>query len=217
MKIRACIFDLDGVIVDTAKYHFQSWQKLASKLDFSFSENDNERLKGISRMDSLNIILDIAGKTFSTKEKEEFCELKNNWYRELISNIPESDILPGMRSFLNHLQSEKIKIGLGSASKNARPVLTALNLSKYFDCIVDGTNVKKSKPDPEVFTLGAELLGVSPKHTVVFEDARKGLEAALKGGFFPIGVGTPELLPEAAIHLETFEGLTIEKLQKMID
>jgi len=215
MSIKGCIFDLDGVIVDTAHYHYLSWQKLAAKFDFKFTIEDNERLKGISRMDSLNIVLEIADLDFSETEKIKLCALKNTWYKESIDKLTPADALPGVRSFLDYLKEENIKIGLGSASKNARPVLESLQLTHYFDAHVDGNDVSKSKPDPEVFVKGAELLGLQAQEIIVFEDSRKGLEAAITGGFIPVGVGPAELLPEASFHISTFEKLNLNILEKV--
>lgn len=213
MSIKGCIFDLDGVIVDTAHYHFLSWQKLANKLNFTFSKENNERLKGISRMDSLNIVLEVGDLEFSENEKLKLCALKNTWYKESISSLSEKDVLPGVKSFLDLLKSKGLKIAIGSSSKNARPVIKALGISHYFDAVVDGTDVTLSKPDPEVFLKGANLIHLKPEEIVVFEDSRKGLEAAVNAGFIPVGVGDPSLLPETKFHIQTFEGLTIERLE----
>ncbi len=216
MDIKGCIFDLDGVIVDTAKYHYLSWLKITEKFGFSFTENDNERLKGISRMQSLEIILDIGNISLSQNEKEKLCAEKNDIYLEQISQLSENEVLPGVRSFLEHLKSQNLKVALGSASKNATRIINTLEMDKYFDALVDGNHVTKSKPDPEVFLKGAHQIDLLPKNVVVFEDSRKGLEAAITAGFIPIGVGEAELLPEAKVHISTFEGLTIDKLKNMI-
>jgi len=215
MGIKGCIFDLDGVIVDTAHYHFLSWQKLAEKFDFTFTKKDNERLKGISRMDSLNIVLEIGDLEISESEKAKLCALKNNWYKESIKNLSAKDILPGVKEFITYLKSKQIKIAIGSSSKNARPVLKALGINDEFDAHVDGLDVPISKPDPTVFKKGAQLLNLEPKNIVVFEDSRKGIEAAIKGGFIPVGVGSPDLLPEAPFHIQSFENLTLEILENI--
>jgi len=212
MDIQACIFDLDGVIVDTAKYHYQSWKRLAKELGFDFPENVNERLKGISRMDSLNIVLAEGNVLVTEEEKEELCFQKNEWYKESISELDESELLPGVKSFILALKKENIKIGLGSASRNAKAILKGIGIEHLFEAMVDGNDVQKSKPDPEVFLKGAEQLQVAPENIIVFEDARKGLEAAVNAGFNPIGVGLAELLPEAKVHIQSFENLSLDQL-----
>ncbi len=195
--IEACIFDLDGVIVDTAKFHFEAWNKLARKLGFEISLEQNENLKGIGRMESLEYILSIGGVYLNTDEKLKIAAVKNSWYVDLVSNMQQSDLLPGVLNLFRELKSANIKIGLGSASKNARRILHSTNIYDYFDVIIDGTDTTKSKPDPQVFLLGAKKLGIDPDKIVVFEDAKKGLEAAIAGGFKTIGVGEENTLSAA--------------------
>ena len=211
-ELKACIFDLDGVLVDTAKYHYLSWQKLAQSLGFEFTEEDNEQLKGISRMASLEIVLSKGDIQASESEKKNMCVVKNELYIDFIGHLKQSDLLPGVYSLLKELQQNRIKIALGSASKNARMVLDKLEISSLFDAIVDGTNVSKSKPDPEVFIRGAELLGVSPAACVVFEDAEKGIEAAKNGGFACIGVGPDYRLGIADMQVHSLEGFDYRTL-----
>ncbi|MCY6355826.1 beta-phosphoglucomutase [Clostridium sp. ZS2-4] len=196
-NIKACIFDLDGVIVDTAKYHYLAWKRLANELGFDFSEEDNERLKGVSRMDSLEILLEIGNKNFDEETKKQLAEKKNSWYVEYISKMTEDEILPGVREFLTLLREAGIKISLGSVSKNSMKILNSINLVSYFDAIIDGTKITKAKPDPEVFLKGAQELNVEPKDCVVFEDAAAGIDGAINAGMYSIGVGSPEILHKA--------------------
>ncbi|MCT4672915.1 MAG: beta-phosphoglucomutase [Prolixibacteraceae bacterium] len=213
VQIKACLFDLDGVIVDTAKYHYIAWKELANELGFDFTEEDNERLKGVSRMRSLDILLEIGNKTLTEEEKLQYAEKKNTNYVSYIKKMQEDEILPGVKKFLTDLRNNGIKIALGSASKNAPLILNQIGLTSYFDEIVDGNSVSNAKPDPEVFTKGASLLGVEPKDCVVFEDAVAGIEAAIAGGMYSIGVGDAETLSEANFVIKGFEEMTIDRLQ----
>lgn len=211
-KIDACIFDLDGVIVDTARYHYQAWNTIAKKLGFEFTWEENEQLKGVSRVDSLDIILELGGINITDREKQKFLVVKNNLYLDLIKNMNPEEILPGVEGFLNDLNKNNIKIGLGSASKNARPILERVHLVHLFDAIVDGNEVEKGKPDPEVFIKGAKLLDSDPKSTVVFEDSQSGITAANAGGFISIGIGEEEVLGEAQIVIPGFQDITPSEL-----
>jgi beta-phosphoglucomutase len=193
------IFDLDGVIVDTAKYHYLAWKRLAQELGFEFKELDNERLKGVSRMKSLEILLELGGLSFSNDEKLLLADKKNNWYVEYISAIDESEILKGAKEYLLKLKNSGIKIALGSASKNAPAILNRLKITNLFDSIVDGNKVSKAKPDPEVFLIAAKELGLEPYECVVFEDAEAGITAAKAAGMRTVGIGNRELLMEADI------------------
>lgn len=210
--VKGCIFDLDGVIVDSAKYHFQAWKRLADELGIDFTEEENEKLKGVSRVESLRIILEWGGLKKSEEEQRMLAAKKNDWYVELISNMTPDEILPGVRPFLEGLKDKKIKIALGSASKNAAAILDRVALTSFFDAIIDGTKTTRSKPDPEVFLLGAEALGLKPFEVVVFEDAEKGIEAAREGGFWAIGVGDPETLMKAHFVIPGFKRLKFETL-----
>ena len=211
--IKGCIFDLDGVIVDTAKYHYLAWKKLADELGFEFSPEDNERLKGVSRMACMEILVEIGGLSLSEEEKHSLADKKNGWYVEYISDIGEEEILPGARKFITRLRAAGIKIALGSASKNAGIILKNLKLTDYFDAIIDGNKVSKAKPDPEVFLLGAQELGIPPENCVVFEDAKAGIEAAKRAGMSCIGVGTSTELSEADILIPGFENVDLDILQ----
>lgn len=209
-KIEACLFDLDGVLVDTAKYHYLAWRRLANELGFEFTEEDNERLKGVSRMKSLEILLEIGFQNFDEKTKLSLAEKKNNWYVEYISKMDESEILPGVKEFLTALREAKIKTALGSVSKNAMRILKGINLFQYFDAIIDGNKVTNAKPDPEVFLKGAEELGVAPENCLVFEDAIAGIEAAHRANMHAVGVGSSEVLTAADKIITGFDEITLD-------
>ena len=211
-NVQACIFDLDGVIVDTAKYHYLAWKRLANELGFDFTTDDNERLKGVSRMDSLNILLSIGGIELPLDQKEALADKKNVWYVDYISKLAEDEILPGVLDFFQILKENNIKIALGSASKNSMLILKNLNLVEYFDAIIDGNKVSKAKPDPEVFLRAAEELSIAPAHCVVFEDAEAGIEAALNAGMKTIGIGTPVSLAKANKCMPNLAGATVNLL-----
>lgn len=214
-SISACLFDLDGVLVDTAKYHYIAWKRLAGELGFEFTEQDNERLKGVSRMASLDILLEVGGVTLGEGAKLALAEKKNAWYVEYISNMDESEILPGALEFIQALKDRGIKVALGSASKNAMLILNNTGLTPYFDAIIDGTKTAQAKPDPEVFTMGAHELGVQPEACVVFEDAEAGIEAATRAGMRSVGIGSPETLRRANIVLPSLEGFTVDRLLEL--
>lgn len=211
--IKGCIFDLDGVIVDTAKYHYLAWKRLAAELGFEFTKKDNERLKGVSRMRSLEILLQVGGLEFDEEEKQRLAEKKNVWYVEYISKIDKSEILPGVERFIRAVREAGIKTALGSASKNAMTILKNIELAGMFDSIVDGRKVSKAKPDPEVFLLCARELGLSSKYCVVFEDAEAGIEAAHNAGMGAIGVGSPDILKKADCVIQGFENISLEILK----
>lgn len=195
--LQAAIFDLDGVIVDTAKYHYLAWKRLAKEVGIDLSIEDNERLKGVSRMDSLEIILSLGNVQLSSVEKEQLAEKKNAWFLEFVNQMTPAEILPGAKEVLIDLRKQGLKIALGSSSKNAPLVLRLLNIQHLFDVVVDGTMVKNSKPDPEIFLLGAALLKLPPTACVVFEDAEAGVEAALAAGMKCIGIGSTAQLGKA--------------------
>ena len=200
--IKGCLFDLDGVLVDTAKYHFLAWKRLAEELNITFTHEDNERLKGVSRMRSLDIILEIGQVTLEESQKITLADKKNEWYKEYIMKMDETEILSGVSEFLSHIRAQGMKVALGSASKNSPIILERTGLAKYFDAIVDGNDVKTAKPDPEVFLLGAERLGLKPEECLVFEDAQAGVEAAVAGGMKVVAVGTEELLKGADFYIQ---------------
>lgn len=214
MEIKACLFDLDGVVVDTAKYHFLAWKKLADSLGFVFTEKDNERLKGVSRMHSLDILLEVGGLDFPEEEKIKMAESKNNCYVKYITKMTPDEVLPGVIFFFEELKQHGIKIALGSASKNAQLILEKCKIQNYFDAIIDGTKISKAKPDPEVFLEGAKALNVEPKYCIVFEDAEAGIEAAINGKMRCIGIGKPEILGKANIVISGFQKFKYENLKK---
>lgn len=195
--MKGAIFDLDGVIVDTAKYHYLAWASLADELGFKFTEEDNERLKGVSRMRSLDILLEVGGLEFEEAEKQAMAEKKNRLYVEYISRLEESELLPGVKEYLTGLRSRGIGIALGSASKNAEFILNKLNITDLFDAVVDGNKVSLAKPDPEVFLIAAQEIGLQPDECVVFEDAEAGVQAGKAAGMKVVGIGKPEVLKEA--------------------
>ncbi|MBU3190393.1 beta-phosphoglucomutase [Clostridium bowmanii] len=212
-NIKGFIFDLDGVLVDTAKYHYLAWRRLAEELNIDFSLRDNERLKGVSRMQSLEIILEIGNITLNDATKIELAQKKNNWYVEYISKLTPEDILPGVIGFLESVRDNGIKVALGSASKNSMLILDKLNLTNYFDAIIDGTKVSKAKPNPEVFLKGAEALNLLPNQCIVFEDAEAGVEAAINAGMYCIGIGSKDVLKKAHLVLSGFYNMTFDKLE----
>lgn len=211
-EIQLAIFDLDGVIVDTAKYHFLAWRRLAHELGFDFTLEQNERLKGVSRVRSLEILLEIGNVTKSKEEQEILATKKNTWYVEFISKMDASEILPGVEQFLSELAEVGVKIALGSASKNAMTILERLGLTHYFDSIIDGNKVSKAKPDPEVFLLAAEQLNILPQNCVVFEDAEAGIEAGIRARMYTIGVGDPARLAQADKVISGFSDQTVQEM-----
>jgi beta-phosphoglucomutase len=212
----ACIFDLDGVLVDTAVYHYQAWKKLANSLGFDFTHAQNEQLKGVNRMRSLDKILAWGGIEKTDAEREELATLKNTWYVEMISKMSASEVLPGTVELLTQLKAEGIKIALGSASKNSGLILERTNISHFFDAIVDGNSVTSSKPDPEVFIKGGELLNTPAAQCIVFEDAAAGVEAAIAANMAVIGVGEAENLPGADQYVKDLSGVTVAGLIGLI-
>jgi len=210
--IKACLFDLDGVIVDTAKFHYIAWRQLANDLGFDLSEKENEQLKGISRMESLEIILALGGVQISEEEKITRAAEKNVRYLALCQQMTPDDTLPGVRNFLDELKTASIAIGLGSASKNAKVILERIDMLSYFETIVDGNRVTKGKPDPQVFLMGAEDLQVSPKDCVVFEDAVAGVQSAKAAGMLAVGIGVESVLTEADIVVPGFENFHLADL-----
>ncbi|NQD70800.1 beta-phosphoglucomutase [Sphingobacterium shayense] len=198
----AIIFDLDGVLVDTAVFHFKAWQRLAETIGFNFTTTDNEQLKGISRMDSLDLILGWANLQPTPLERFAYAEQKNVWYLELVNKMTQGEVLPGCIELLDHLQQSGKKIALGSASKNAKLILNKTGIIDYFDAIVDGNAVTRSKPDPEVFLLGARQLGVVPEKCLVFEDAQAGIQAAKSAGMNVIAVDRERTLTSYDARLD---------------
>lgn len=198
----AVIFDLDGVLVDTAVFHFKAWKRLAKSFGFNFTTADNEQLKGISRMDSLDLIINWAKLQPTSLERLEYAEQKNIWYLELVEQMTKGEVLPGCIELLDYLRQSGKKVALGSASKNAKLILNKTGIIDYFDAIVDGNAVTHSKPDPEVFLLGARQLGVVPEKCLVFEDAQAGIQAAKSAGMNVIAVDRDRTLTSYDARLD---------------
>lgn len=210
--IRAVIFDLDGVIVSTDELHFQAWKQLADGEGIPFTRHDNERLRGVSRMESLAIILEKSPRSFTPAEKHAMAERKNECYRRLLSTLSPRDILPGVPAVLDALRARGIKMAIGSSSKNAVPILKAVGLLDAFEEIVDGTHIQRSKPDPEVFVLAGRRLGIPAAECLVVEDAAAGVEAGVAAGMPVLAVGSAARHPRAAIQAENLLGLDIDRL-----
>jgi len=208
---------LDGVIVDTAKYHYLAWRKLANALGFEFTHEQNELFKGVSRKRCLEILLEIGDVKASQEQFNKWLVEKNEDYLALIAHMDESEILPDVQKVLRFLKKNNMPIALGSASKNARPILEKVKLMDYFEVIVDGTQVTKAKPDPEVFLIAATQMGVPPKDCVVFEDAVAGIEAANNAGMLSIGIGEEEVLNKANFVFANFTQIDVEFINRLMD
>jgi beta-phosphoglucomutase len=210
MNPLCCIFDLDGVLVDTATFHYRAWRRLAAELGFDFSEQQNERLKGVSRMASLELLLAAGGITgLTAAEKRSLAAKKNAWYVAYVEKMTPRDVLPGVTAFLQALRARGVKTALGSASRNAPLILQRTGLAPLFDVVVDGNAVTRAKPDPDVFLRCAAALDVPPAACLVFEDAAAGVEAARRAGMTCIGVGDPAVLRAAAVTISGLQQLTI--------
>ncbi|TBV27951.1 beta-phosphoglucomutase [Meridianimaribacter sp. CL38] len=216
MNTKGFIFDLDGVIVDTAKYHFLAWKKLANSIDVDFTETQNEQLKGVSRVKSLEKILSWGNKTISEDEFMALMAKKNDDYLSYIDKMGESEILPDVPKILNHLKENNQGVALGSASKNARKILQKVNLISNFQAIVDGNDVSKAKPDPEVFLIGAKALNQKPENCIVFEDSVAGVQAANNANMISIGIGDKTVLSEADYVFKDFTEISIEFIEELI-
>ncbi|MDE0918257.1 MAG: beta-phosphoglucomutase [Flavobacteriales bacterium] len=217
MKILGCLFDLDGVIVDTAKHHYFAWKSLADKLAIPFTELENESLKGLSRLDSLECILRSGNLEVSSKTKIELMEKKNQLYLQIVDSLGPDDVLPGVKELMLELRNKGIGICLGSSSKNASSILKSIGLFDLFDGIVDGNHLTLSKPDPEMFIKCSKILGLTPSVCMVFEDAESGIEAALSGGFFALGIGAVGSLKRAHANVQDLDHMTLKKLQGLVD
>ena len=216
MSNKAFIFDLDGVIVDTAKFHYLAWKELANALGFDFNEEQNELLKGVSRVASLEILLKIGNVQLSDDRKETLLKEKNKQYLGFIAKMGEDEILPGIKDLLLYLKNKNIPFSLGSASKNARLILEILKLHNLFDAIVDGNDVSIAKPDPEVFLIAANKLNKEPHDCIVIEDAQAGIQAANNAEMISVGIGNKKVLKEADFVLNNTSELTIDFIQKLI-
>jgi beta-phosphoglucomutase len=214
---KAFIFDLDGVIVDTAKYHFLAWQKIAQQLGIEFTPEHNEELKGVSRVRSLDIILELGNIQASQDDKDKWLIQKNEDYLSYLVDMDESEILPGVLPVLQHLKYKKQLIALGSASKNARPILEKTNTIQYFDAIVDGNDVTNAKPDPEVFIRAAKLLNIFNENAIVFEDSVAGIQAANIANMTSIGIGEATILHEAKYNFKDFTFIDVSFIDALIN
>lgn len=215
MTLKAALFDLDGVIVDTAKYHFIAWRQIAQELGFEFTETHNERLKGVSRQRSLDILLEVGGVALSESEKVKLAERKNAIYLQFIMKMTPAEILPGAVAFLNACRADGLHTALASASRNAAVILERLEIASLFDVVMDGNKVSRTKPDPEVFLNCARDLQVSPQECAVFEDAEAGIEAAVNCGMLAIGLGRAEILSKADLVVPGLDALTIDQLHML--
>ena len=216
MNTKAFIFDLDGVIVDTAKYHYLAWQKIAAELNIEFTHEHNELLKGVSRVRSLDIILELGKVTASQEDKDRWLVQKNEDYLSYLVDMDASEILPGVFEILKFLKENNQPIALGSASKNARPILEKTGLLSYFDAVVDGNDVTNAKPDPEVFLMAAKLLNITPENSIVFEDSVAGVQAANIGRMTSIGIGEASTLHEAKYIFKDFTEIETSFIANLI-
>ena len=215
MEIKAFIFDLDGVLTDTAEYHFRGWKRLADEEGIPFTREDNEALRGIPRRDSLLKVL--KGRHYPEEKIQEMMERKNNYYLEFIREISPRDLLPGARELLEEIRAAGLKSAIGSASKNAGEVLDRLGIRSLLDAVSDGYSVQRQKPTPDLFLHAAGQLGLPPAVCVVFEDAAAGVEAALAGGFHTVGIGPVERVGQAELVLPNLDGQKLAKILKALE
>jgi len=214
--MKAFIFDLDGVIVDTAKYHYLAWRDLANELGFEFTEEQNELLKGVSRVRSLEILLNIGKVELSETKKQELLIVKNKEYLEYVDKMTSDEILPGIQEVLIFLENQNIPFALGSASKNAPLILKKVGLYNKFDAIVDGNDVSNAKPNPEVFLIAAKKINKKPEQCIVIEDALAGVQAANNAEMTSVAIGDKKLLHEADYNLSNTNELTIDFIKTLI-
>jgi beta-phosphoglucomutase len=212
-RLRACLFDLDGVIIDTAKYHYLAWREIAEELGFVFTEENNERLKGVSRQRSLEILLEVGGLSFDEATRARLAAKKNARYLEFVLKMSPDEVLPGARELLADCRREQLGTGLVSASKNAATVLGHLDIASLFDAIVDGNSVANTKPAPDGFLAGARALGVRPCDCAAFEDAEAGIDAARAAGMFSVGIGDPARLNRADLVAPGLSDISLEILR----
>lgn len=210
MTIKAVIFDLDGVIVSTDEFHYKAWKKMSDEQGIPFNETINNRLRGVSRMESLSIILEKSEKTYTPEEQQELAERKNEYYRESLKELTPDDLLPGALDTIHELKKRKVKIAIGSSSKNTPTILKQIGLSDAFDAVADGNDITRSKPDPEVFQLAAQRLGVPPEECLVVEDAEAGVQAAIAGGMNVAAVG------DAGLHSQDAD-YRLERVDEILE
>ena len=216
-EIKACIFDMDGVIVNSADFHFHAWKKLAAELRIDIDDDFEIQLKGISRVDSLEKILAQGNLVLDNDTKLSLMRNKNEEYLESITGLKQEDLLPGVLDFLKECKANGVKIALGSSSKNADIILDKTDIKSYFDEVIDGNKVKFSKPDPEVFLKGAAGMNIAPSEIVVFEDAVSGVQAAKSGGFYCVAVGNPEEFQQADYVIDGLHQMNLDKLNSIFN
>lgn len=217
MGIKACILNLDGVIVDTVQYHYVAWRRFANELGFDFSIEQHETLRGLSRMESMEAVLQWGNVYMSEAEKLHWADVKNNWYLACLLEMHPDEVLPGVLPFLKHLQAEGIKIAVASGSRNAKSVLQALQLDGFFEVIMDGNTIRKPKPNPECYVQTARALNLPPEDCLVFEDMPSGIAAARHGGFPVVGIGRKVDLSNANLVIDAFEELTLAGLLEQME
>ncbi|KKL95164.1 hypothetical protein LCGC14_1857370 [marine sediment metagenome] len=218
-QIKLIIFDMDGVMTETSEQHYLAWKAMAKDIDIEIDRSFNEKLKGVSRMDSLNLILEYGNKIdkYSEEEKAALAAKKNKFYQDLIAHLTEKNLFEGMLDLLKEIKKKKIKIALGSASRNAPTLLKAMNSMSYFDYIVNPKEIKKGKPHPDIFLKVAEDLNIKPEEYIGVEDAIAGIESIKNAGMFAVGIGDPETLKKADIvYIETKEFNLTEVLKKAV-
>ena len=215
MPIQGFIFDLDGVITDTAEYHYRAWKRLADELGIPFTREENEALRGIPRRESLLLML--KGRSYPEDVLTELMERKNGYYLEFIREISPRDLLPGARELLHEIRAAGLKVALGSASKNAREVIERLGITDLFDAIADGYSVTRQKPAPDLFLHAARLLDLPPTACVVVEDAAAGVEAALAGGFYVVGIGPQERVGRAHLVIPSLSGIRLQDICRRLE
>lgn len=213
--IKACIFDLDGVLVDTAHYHFLAWKRLAKEFDYELTEEINEQLKGVSRMKSLEIVMKHANISLAEQKKLALAERKNGWFTEYVHKMKSEELYPGVKELFATLKNDHIRIALASSSKNAKTIIEILGIQHEFEAVVDGNMIVHSKPDPEIFLLAAKKLGLNPTDCVVFEDAEAGVDAALAAGMKCVGVGSTVQLKKADLVVKSIKDFQYSDLQKL--
>lgn len=212
MRIAAVIFDLDGVIVSTDEFHYLGWKRLADEEGIPFDRSINERLRGVSRMESLEIILEKAGRSYTADEKQEMAGRKNNYYRQLLESLSPANILPGVMGLLDGLRQEGVRIAVGSSSRNTPVIMGKIGLARAFDAVADGNEIVNSKPDPEVFLLAAQKLVVEPARCLVVEDALSGVAAARAAGMRVVAVGSAANSPQADFSADDLSEVTVSDL-----
>lgn len=213
--IKACIFDLDGVLVDTAHYHFLAWKRLAKEFDYELTEEINQQLKGVSRMKSLEIVMKHANVSLTEQKKQALADRKNGWFTDYVHKMKPEELYPGVKELFSMLRKDKIRIALASSSKNAQTILSILGIQHEFEAVVDGNMILHSKPDPEIFLLAAKKLSLNPADCIVFEDAEAGVEAALAAGMKCVGVGSPAQLKKANLVVKSIEDFNYPDLRKL--